>query len=293
MQSIQTLNDAYRLCLEFSADGQWLATGGMDPKLRLWHAADWTCHRELDAHEKSVNVMALNAANSRLVTGSSDCQVRIWSFPALACLHTLQDRKKTVSALAMAHRHAWFAIGSYGGRVAIWDMDGHPLGAFRASDRNVACVAFAPDDALLAVGGIGGELTLWSVPDGTAAGRLRAHETAVSFCRFLPPSTQALTLGYDGMLKLWDSGSWNVMRSVRLDRERITGFQLHAESHRAAVLTKGRVRIFDVQAWRYTDDVAVDSNVLPSAAFAPDGKTLAVGSANRALRILTLGNASS
>ncbi len=290
MQVVHTIpgDSNYVISLCFAAGGTRLISGAMSGSLKLWDTRHWVVRKEGAGHEKSVNVMALNQAEDRLATGSSDCDVCIWSFPDFDLLHRLRDRKQVVSAMTVSHDGTCLAIGSYGGRVALWDFAGQPLCGFKAQPRHLAVVAFAPDDSSLLAGGLGGELTSWSLPEAVRTGSMDAHEIAVSACQYLSGAGPILTLGYEGTLKLWDSGSWVLVRSQQLCDERITGFRIDSAGRQALVLTRGRIRIFSLEDWSYVDECSVDSKVLPCGAFAPDGRSAVVASADGLLRILTL-----
>ena len=290
MQVVHTIpgDSNYVISLCFAAGGTRLITGAMGGSLKLWDTRHWAVLQKVSGHGKSVNVMALNRTEDRLATGSSDCDVCIWSFPDFDLLHRLRDRKQVVSAMTASHDGACFAIGSYGGRVALWDFTGQPICGFKAQPKHLAVVTFAPDDASLLAGGLGGELTSWSLPQAARTGSMDTHEIAVSACRYLPDAGSILTLGYEGVLKLWDSDSWVLVRSQQLCDERITGFRIDSAGRQALVLTRGLIRVFSIEDWSYVDEGSVDSKVLPCGAFAPDGRSAVVASADGLLRILTL-----
>ncbi len=290
MQVAHTLpgHSAYVVSLHFAAEGTRLIAGAMGGSLHLWDTRDWVVRHVASGHMKSVNAMALNRTGDRLATGGSDCDVCIWTFPDFDLLHRLRDRKQVVSALTASHNGTCFAIGSYGGRVALWDFAGQPICGFKAQARNLSVVAFAPGDASLWVGGLGGALADWSLPDAVKMGSREVHEIAISACQCLPDVGQLLTLGYGGTLKLWDSDNWTLIRSQPLCTDRITGFCVDAARKRALVLSRGRVRIFSLESWIYVDECAVNAKVLPCGAFAPDGRSAVVASADRTLHILAL-----
>ncbi len=290
MRVIHTLpgDSNYVVALRFAVGGTRLISGAMGGALTLWDTRHWTVRKAVSGHTKSVNVMALDQTGDRLATGSSDCDVCIWSLPDFARLHRLRDRKQVVSAMAASHAGTCFAIGSYGGRVAVWDFAGQPLCGFRAQARHLAMVAFAPDDSALLTGGLGGAWASWSLPDAVQTGSMAAHDVAVTFGQYLPDAGQILTLGYDGILKLWDMHNWALVRSQLLCDERITSFQLDATGTHALVLTPGLIRIFSLADWTYVDACAVDSKILPCGAFAPDGRSAVVAAADGRVRVLTL-----
>ena len=80
-------HDNYVLGLEFSRDGKYLASVGMDKIANLWSTDSWELVRRFEGHANSVNSLAITPGQKRLVTGSSDNTVRIWSFTDGKLLH--------------------------------------------------------------------------------------------------------------------------------------------------------------------------------------------------------------
>ena len=288
MHLLETLEHPYTLAAEFSGDGDRLVTAGMHNDVSVWLTDGWSREVHVDGHEKSVNALLRSSDDSLLVTGSSDCTAAIRSFPGLEVLHRVRDRKKVVSGLAMSPDADLFAMCSYGGRIAAWDLDGQSVAGFKASSRNLTALAFWANSTQVLTGGLGGDLTIWSFPDGDAVGTVSAHDIALSALKPDYVHRQVWTLGYEGQLKLWDANGWRLMRSIHLSDERIMGCRLNLGHRRAAVLTAGRIRLFNLEDWTWLDLIEVDSNVLTCAAWSPDGTTLAVGSADRRLRILAV-----
>lgn len=279
---------SYGIALHFTADGSYLISAGMKGHLHVWSAQDWSHTRQIPGHAKSVNTLAMNRDGTRMATGSSDCRVCIWSFPACVLLHRLQDRKQVVAGMDVTHGGDAFAVCSYGGRVAAWNFEGEQLAGFKASHRNLGTVAFSPEDTVILTGGLGGQLSQWSYPEGRLQARIDVHETALGYVHYVPGTGQVMTLGYDGLLKLWDPATWGLLRTVSLHDARITGFRFDFARQRLLVLSQGLVRLFDLAHWTYVDELAIQANVLPCCAFAPDGRTAAVASADGKVRILEL-----
>ena len=288
MHLLQTLEHPYALAAEFSRDGSRLVTAGMNNDLTVWQTADWSREAHIRAHDKSINALILSLDGRTLVTGSSDCTAAIRSFPGLEERHRVRDRKKVVAGLALSPDTDLFAMCSYGGRIAAWGLDGQLVAGFKAGRGNLTVVAFWEQSTQILTGGLGGELTVWSLPDGRLLGTVPAHDIALGALKTDDANRQVWTLGYEGQLKLWDAEGWRLVRGEPLSDERIMGCRLDLEHRRAAVLAAGRICLFDLDAWTWLDSVKVDSNVLTSAAWSPDGKTLAVGSADRRLRILAV-----
>ncbi|MDA0658208.1 MAG: WD40 repeat domain-containing protein [Planctomycetota bacterium] len=108
-------------CLAFSWDGEWLAVGGEDREIRLWHLSS------LDGSPEPTNVLSLG--NSKvlslsfvgaqlLAVGGSDNRIRIWDIAAGDQVRELTGHTGSVSTLAFASQS--LISGSYDTTLRFW-----------------------------------------------------------------------------------------------------------------------------------------------------------------------------
>jgi WD40 repeat protein len=67
------------MAVQFSPDGQWLASGSYDATARVWDAASGTLLSTLAGHQAQVFGVAFHPREALLATGSIDQTVRLWS----------------------------------------------------------------------------------------------------------------------------------------------------------------------------------------------------------------------
>jgi WD40 repeat protein len=278
-------HDSYVLGLIFTADSQTLISCGMDNVVKLWNVDDWKLVSTLEGHTHSVHTMALAPNENRLVTGSSDKTVKIWSFPDGQVLETLQDRKQVVSAVQISADGEWLVAGSYGGRAMIWDTSGDPVVGIKASKKNLSTVAFSPDKSILATGGLGDDISLWKLPSGEATGVLTGHKIAVMSVKFLDGGRSLVSLGNDQTVRFWNTDTWQEARVLSLSDPSARGIVFSPDEDIVALLLEGQVEIRSVEEWKIIDRLPVSAKSVGSAAFSHDGKWLAVGAADRKIRV--------
>jgi WD40 repeat protein len=78
-----------------------------------------------------------------------------------------------------------------------------PLAEFRAHDKHCMTAVFTPDDRHLVSGGFGGQARIWKL-DGSLAGELVGHESAVSVIRISADGATAITASSDKTVRVWD-----------------------------------------------------------------------------------------
>jgi ribosomal RNA-processing protein 9 len=91
------------LCVAASEDGRFVATGGADKKLIIWHAEMLKPLKVFTQHRDAVTALAFRRGTNQLFSASKDRTIKIWSLNELAYVETLfghQDEVVGVSALA-------------------------------------------------------------------------------------------------------------------------------------------------------------------------------------------------
>ncbi|KAJ1489285.1 quinon protein alcohol dehydrogenase-like superfamily, partial [Baffinella frigidus] len=92
--------------LSYSADGQRLASGGHDCRVKVWDTASWECLHTL-AHSRAVFALAFPPSNAGgrsrwLASGSSDRSVRVWDTDSGEALLSLRGHHSTAGCTAVA-----------------------------------------------------------------------------------------------------------------------------------------------------------------------------------------------
>jgi WD40 repeat protein len=289
-QHVFEAHGSYVVDLCFTQDSQTLLSAGMDNVVRLWLAPEWKLWRTIEGHANSVNSIALSPDEQMLVTGSTDQSVRVWSLPDGGLLQTLRDRKKTVANVEISADGKWIAAGWYGGRATVWTMGGEQVVSLKASEANLSSVAFSPDATILATAGLGDDISLWSLPSGGPIGVLRGHSTAVASLSFVDGGRNLVSLGYEQGIRFWDTKTWRESRVVRADRGGVRGIAFSPNEKLAALSVESQVQLWWVEDWRLAATVPVSTRVVSSLVFSPDGQLLAIGGADKRIRILEIGS---
>lgn len=238
--------------VRFSPDGQWLATGGSDARVRLW-AASFAGAREFEyAHDQAILALAFSPDSRLLASAGDDGFIQVWDVVQRSRLARWRADGRTVAALAFSPDGATLASGGADKIVHLWDTAGREIGRLTGHRGWIWDLDFSPDGALLVSAGTG-ELLDQAVPADNAA---RVWRLADRSLRYTLPT-----------------GSHYAM-AARFSRD---GGVIAVGARYASAPGGTNVRF-----WRASDGAQIGaltgfSEAAQDLAFSPDGRALAVG----------------
>ena len=163
---------AYALAV--SPDGQWIATGAYDQKIRLWDTATGKEIALLKGHNGVVNGLSFRPDGKVLASASADRTVKLWSIPTGQRLDTLsQPTKEQTSVVFSADGKTLFAAGG-DNRIRVWAISAAAkegtnkiLTSRFAHEGGLLNLALSADGKLLASTATDKTLKLWNTADLT------------------------------------------------------------------------------------------------------------------------------
>ena len=140
--------------IAFSPDGQLVATGGWDGKVRLWRPSDGTEVGVIDAQTNAVTSVAFSPDGALIAAGTDDDRsARVWDVESRDLIAVMRGHSATVSGVAFSPDGDRLATGSYDQTVRIWDIPSEELLAtLHGPTDSVYSVAYSPDGSRIVAG---------------------------------------------------------------------------------------------------------------------------------------------
>lgn len=278
--------------------GQWLASAGDDGRIMLWSLpAQGRPPEPLRqwATPGAVMALAVDPTGRFLASGGEDGTISLWELGSGMRVHRLrghQARISEVTGLDFSPDGGRLASASYDGTARLWDLtDKVEVARLEGHGTAVKGVAFSPDGHRVATAGDDQRVILWSTDTLDEVQVFTGHRAAIYGVGFTrrpgEPHASPLLIsgGFDRTLRIWDTDSAVTLRLLQGHLAAVNGIDVR-DSALYTASSDGTVRRWSLAL---PHQRLLDLRAEPaSAAMAPDGRRLAVGLADGALRLYAL-----
>lgn len=240
------------LSLAFSADGNYLAAGYNDGRVRVWNPHTGALAFVSEPQGGDINDVAFSPDSSTLYAGGSDGTIRVWrkggaQFVTWEPVEALRGHRGPVYALAFPPRGNDLLL-SAGEEDAIYVWDLTQTGAFTTWPvplGDVFTLAFHPRGNAVAASDRSGDLMMWSLATGefmTIAGEDFYVTRAVAYS----PDGTLLVAGSnsDGLLHIWDTATYTELAAVESDQRWLDALAFSPDGTLLVTVGQDRVRVW-------------------------------------------------
>jgi len=282
------------LGVAFTPDGQIVASGGEDGVLCVHNLANGS--ERLFGHEGKITALAVAPAGRSIATGSSRGNVKLWDITVAPEPTEIAARQGALYGLSWSPDGRTLASAAGDGTVKLWDISSaRELATLRTGLGWALCVSYFPDGKHLVIGGQYGDVELW---DAQSQQRLATFGVQQSAIWNIAPLSDGRTVACGGYMdcdvKMLDVTAMPATKPAArslADRlpERVFGLAVSPDESLlaagAAVESDSEegLGIWDLRRQKLL--YRIKCGWPYALAFAPDGRTLASGSAGGAVRV--------
>ncbi|KAG8707855.1 hypothetical protein FRC09_001569, partial [Ceratobasidium sp. 395] len=193
--------------LSFSQDGQNIATGGDDGKVKIWNTRSGFCFVTFTEHTSAISTVEFAKQGQVLFTASLDGTVRAYDLVRYRNFRTFTSPSPVqFSSLAVDESGEVVAAGSLDSfEVFMWSVQtGKLLDVLTGHEGPISALAFSPTGSQLASASWDKSIRIWSV-----FGRSRAVEpfqlgSEALAIAFRPDGKELVATSLDGQVLFWN-----------------------------------------------------------------------------------------
>ena len=273
----------------FSPDGQTLASGSWDGKIRLWNLRTLQHETTLIGHSSQVRSVAFSPDGQTLASGSWDRTVRLWDTSTKQLKRTLSGYNiEPITSVAFSPDGQTIAGGTINYHtIHLWDTStGHYKTGLTGHTDRVIFIAFSPDGQTLASGSEDRTIRLWNTTTWKVKRTLTGHTQSVESIVFSPDGLTLASGSRDSTVRLWNPETGKLKTTLTGYTDWVSPLAFSPDGEILAGSSHDqRIRLWNTKTGEYKNALQVDAGHLMSLAFSPDGEMLASGTKDGILRL--------
>jgi len=191
----------------YSPDGQLIATGGDDGKVKLWNASTGFCFVTFKDHTGPVNQVVFSPKGNVVISSSLDGTVRAFDLVRYRNFRTFITKDPVqFTCLAVDNSGEMVVAGvlePY--EIYIWSLrTARILDVLTGHTGPISAVAFNPAHPYLVSSSWDGSMRVWDIYNRKSAVETLTHSTDVVALAIRPDGDQVCTTDLTGQLYFWD-----------------------------------------------------------------------------------------
>jgi WD40 repeat protein/tRNA A-37 threonylcarbamoyl transferase component Bud32 len=284
-------HSSWVMAVAVSADGQLIASGGLDNTVTLWNLRTGELLRILTGHTKAVNCLTFTPDSQAIVSGSDDDSIRIWQVSTGKLLRVLTGHSRDVNSVTVHAGSNLLASGSEDRTIRIWNLaTGELVRGLAGIAGMIRSVAISPSGYLLASGGLDHQIKLWSLQTGEQTRTfVKGHFNSVNSVVFHPNGRRLFSGSKDKTIKVWDLAKGEAMRTLTGHTDSVNAIALSADGKRLVSGSSDKtVRLWNSETGALTNTFSDHVNAVNAIAISPDGRVAVSGSSDHAVKVWQL-----
>lgn len=286
-QSVFTQTFGSIWTVDFSAQGDRLATGDSNHEVRIWNLGDGQLLLRCQGHTSWIFSVAWSPDNSSIASAGQDTTIRIWNSQTGRCLKVLRGHTHFVWSIAWSPAGEMLASASQDQTIKIWNTQtGECLNTFSGDTKFFKSVAWNPDGTLLASGSEDGVVHLWEVKTGECLTVLQGHSGWVCALRWSRYGQTLVSGGVDQTIRFWNLQTKQCYQVLQGHTGWVCSIAWSPDEKRLASASQDQtLKIWDITTGACLKTLQGHNGWVLAVDWSPQGNILASGSQDQLIKL--------
>ncbi|KAI9767667.1 MAG: hypothetical protein M1840_005538 [Geoglossum simile] len=279
--SVQTMEGhaGWMWLIEFSPDGQYLATASRDRVIKIWDTKTGKLQSTLEGHLGVIWWVKFSPDNQHIATAADDCTVRLWDAKTGTLESTLEGHSGTIWGLAYSPDGRRLASAADDRTVKIWNAKSGTLErTLKDHSAGAWWVTFSPDGQTIASASDDRRISIWDANTGALLRTLEGHLDWLWAVVLSPDGQQLATASRDGTVNIWDTGTGVLQNTLEGHSGGVRSVAFSPDGQSLVSVSDATIRLWDAKTGELQNTLKGHSDQIWSVAFSPDGQHLASAS---------------
>ena len=247
--------------------------------------SDFACIAILN-HQDDVRTAEFSEDSKLIVTASNDGVCRLWKSESGELVKELKCGVKGMTGASLSSDGSKVITSFNDGAVMIWDIaTGKELTRLKDHSVSVTYACFSPDGQYALTSSNDKTVRLWNANTGNCIDTIVVHKEDVNCAVFSSGGKQVITASDDGSSVVYDIIS-HTSHEVFTDKDVSVEYaEFNYDDTKMAVVTNDCVYIINVVSGVTERVIKGHDQVISSATFSPDGRTIATSSYDKTVRL--------
>ncbi|MDB5080629.1 MAG: metallophosphoesterase [Chloroflexi bacterium] len=207
--------------VDWSKEGHWIATGGLDKVVRVWNTQTWQSAK-LELHQARVLQVRFHPAESIIASVDNAGGVLLWDYihGKVVGQYIIESGKQATS-IAWLEQGQKLAVGSADGSINLLDRSNQTLTRelrLAGQEEWIWSITLSPCNGLIASRGQANTIKIWQLNYPGPIKELKGLKKTINCLEWSPAGHLLAAAGDDGIITIWDTATWQVKHTLKFNQ---------------------------------------------------------------------------